>query len=51
MEKITIEEVIKIANVLNLDRKKVDSIFFDNTADNKNKPFKLMFKGFVFVYE
>ena len=21
------------------------------TADNKNKPFKLMFKGFVFVYE
>ena len=26
------EEVIKIANVLNLDRKKVDSIFFDITV-------------------
>lgn len=31
-KKFTIEEVIKIANVLNLDRKKVDSIFFDITV-------------------
>lgn len=31
-KKFTIEEVIKIAKVLNLDRKKVDSIFFDITV-------------------
>ena len=30
--KFTIEEVIKISSILNLDRKKVDEIFFDITV-------------------
>lgn len=31
-KKFTIEEVIKISKVLNLDRKKVDDIFFNITV-------------------
>ncbi|MEZ7764534.1 helix-turn-helix transcriptional regulator [Gemella sp. 27098_8_92] len=31
-KKFTIEEVIKISNILNLDRKKVDEIFFNITV-------------------
>ena len=30
--KFTIEEVIKISSILNVDRKKVDEIFFDITV-------------------